>query len=89
MAICSKYFSQMKKNRPTNARSGRQLNIARPENQVSTFLSLLVFFVLASFANDAPFAWNLLKDAKFKKAYKAALGAKVNEPWLAELPGPQ
>jgi hypothetical protein len=57
-------------------------------NPMPTFLTLLVFFVLASFANAEPFAWDLLKDGKFKKAFTAALGPKAKEPWLAELPGP-
>jgi hypothetical protein len=58
------------------------------KNPMPTFLTLLVFFVLPSFADAEPFAWDLLKDARFNKAYKAALGAKAKEPWLAELPGP-
>ena len=52
------------------------------------FLTLLVFSLLASLASAEPYAWDLLKDAKFNKAYKAALGPKVKEPWLAELSGP-
>lgn len=53
-----------------------------------TFLILFILSLLASSAFAEPFAWDLLKDAKFNKAYKAALGPKAKEPWLAEIPGP-
>ena len=51
-------------------------------------LTLLFLPLLALLAFAEPYAWDLLKDAKFNKAYKAALGPRVKEPWLAELPGP-
>ncbi len=44
-----------------------------------TFSILLLFILLASAANAEPYPWDLVKDGKFNKAYKAALGPKAKE----------
>lgn len=55
-------------------------------------VSKIFFFVLLMFifhgAHAADRAWNLLKDAQFKKIYPAALGVYAQTPWLAKLGGP-
>ncbi|HEY3151029.1 MAG TPA: Ivy family c-type lysozyme inhibitor [Candidatus Binatia bacterium] len=53
-----------------------------------TFSILLLLILLASAANAEPYPWDLVKDGKFNKAYKAALGPKAKDPWLVKLDGP-
>src|SRR5213594_2554668 len=55
---------------------------------MSTFLIFLLLVLLASSANAEPYPWDLVKDGKFNKAYKAALGPKAKDPWLTKLDGP-
>lgn len=51
-------------------------------------LILLALFFSQSIGAAEPYPWDLLKVEGFRKPYYAALGGKVKERWLAELPGP-
>ncbi len=53
-----------------------------------TLLSIILLSIINASANAEPYPWDLVKDARFNHAYKAALGPKAKEPWLAKLDGP-
>ena len=53
-----------------------------------TLLSIIFLLFINASANAEPYPWDLVKDARFNHAYKAALGPKAKEPWLAKLDGP-
>lgn len=51
-------------------------------------LILAVPVMLMPLPGMAQYAWDLLKESRFRRAYHAALGPKLAEKWLAQLPGP-
>ena len=49
---------------------------------------LLLFLFATAEAFAEPYPWEMLKDSAFTKAYRAVLGARIKQRWLAKLDGP-